>query len=96
MDPKYLNLMLEKCENLDFVFSSRYLKGAGSDDDNLVTLVGNKIFSLLGNVFFRLKISDILYTFILGKSKSFKDLCLSYRDFRICVEIPINMKKKKF
>ena len=96
MDPKYLNLMLEKCENLDFVFSSRYLKGAGSDDDNLVTLVGNKIFSLLGNVFFRLKISDILYTFILGKSKSFKDLCLSYRDFRICVEIPINMKKKNF
>ena len=96
MDPKYLNEMLEKCKNLDFVFASRYLKNAGSADDNIVTFFGNKIFSFLGNIFFKLKISDILFTFILGKSESFKSLKLSYKDFRICVEIPINMKKKKF
>ncbi len=96
MDPTYLNEMLDKCKNIDFVFASRYLENAGSDDDNIVTFVGNKIFSLLGKIFFRLKISDILYTFILGKAKSFKDLNLNYQDFRICVEIPINMKKNKF
>ena len=87
--------MLRLCEKVDFIFASRYLKGAGSEDDNIITFIGNKIFSFLGNVFFRLKISDILFTFILGKSKSFKSLNLTYRDFRICVEIPINMKKKK-
>lgn len=96
MNPKYLNEMFEKCKNYDFIFASRYLKNAGSEDDNIITFVGNKIFSFIGNIFFRLKISDILFTFILGKSQSFKSLNLSYKDFRICVEIPINMKKMKF
>ena len=39
----------------DFVFGSRYMKDASSDDDTLITYVGNKIFSFLGNVFFFLK-----------------------------------------
>ena len=30
----------------DFVFGSRYMKDASSDDDTLITYVGNKIFSL--------------------------------------------------
>tara|TARA_Y100000816_G_C26102104_1_gene584422 strand:- start:492 stop:1154 length:663 start_codon:yes stop_codon:yes gene_type:complete len=96
MDPKYLEDMLIKCKNIDFVFASRYLRNAGSEDDNIVTIIGNKIFTLLGNIFFKLEISDILYTYILGKSESFKNLNLSYKDFRICVEIPIKVKKKKF
>ena len=41
------------CNNIaDFVFGSRYMKDASSDDDTLITYVGNKIFSFLGNVFF--------------------------------------------
>ena len=32
----------------DFVFGSRYMKNASSDDDTIVTYFGNKIFSLLG------------------------------------------------
>ena len=96
MDPKYLKEKLSRCENVDFIFSSRYEKNAGSNDDDLVTLIGNKIFTFLGNFFFSLKISDILFTYILGKTESFKELDLSYSDFRICVEIPINAKKKNF
>lgn len=96
MDPKYLEEKLARCENEDFIFSSRYEKNAGSNDDDLVTLIGNKIFTFLGNFFFNLKISDILFTYILGKTESFKELDLSYSDFRICVEIPINAKKKNF
>ena len=42
-----------------------------------------------------LKITDILYTFILGKTSSFKNLNLDNFDFRICVEIPIKAKFKK-
>ena len=93
MNPKYLDEMRKLCENKDFVFASRYQKpGGGSDDDTLVTLIGNYFFTFVGNFLFNLKISDILYTYILGKTSSFKNLKLKNFDFRICVEIPIKAK----
>ncbi len=96
MDPAYLDHMLELCQNTDFVFASRYLKNGGSDDDNIVTLVGNKFFSFLGNFLFKLNLSDILYTYLIGRTATAKKLKLSYFDFRICVEIPIMLKIKGF
>ena len=96
MDPKYLNQMLIDCENNDLIFASRYLKGGGSDDDNFVTFIGNKGFSFLGNFLFKLGLSDILYTYILGRTAKAKELNLKYSDFRICVEIPIMAKYKKY
>ena len=51
-DPKYLNEMLDLCRNKDFVFASRYMKEGGSDDDTIMTTIGNFIFSTIGNVFF--------------------------------------------
>ena len=89
MDPKYLKEMLTLCESQDLIFASRYLKGGGSDDDNIITFIGNKCFSLIGNLLFKLNLSDILYTYIIGKTQSIRNLGLSYGDFRICVEIPI-------
>jgi len=95
-DPKYLNDMLNTCKkNLDFVFASRYMSGGGSDDDTFLTKIGNFIFSGIGNVFFSLKLSDILYTFLLGKTESFKRLSLKSKDFCLCVEMPIKAKKNK-
>jgi len=93
MNPEYLHTMLSNCSDKDLVFTSRYQKpGGGSDDDDLVTFIGNKIFSFIGNLFFNLNISDILFTFILGKTESFKKLNLKNSDFRICVELPIKAK----
>ena len=93
MDPKYLKQMRETCKDLDFVFGSRYQQpGGGSEDDDFVTSIGNYVFTLSGNILFNLKITDILYTYILGKSSSFRNLNLSNFDFRICVEIPIKAK----
>ena len=52
MNPKYLKEMLEECKNRDLVFTSRYDKPlGGSDDDDLVTFIGNKFFSSFGNIF---------------------------------------------
>ena len=97
MDPSYLSSMLKECENKDLVFGSRYIKpDGGSEDDTLITFVGNKFFSFLGNFLFNLNISDILYTYILGKTNSFNNLNLNYHDFRLCVEIPIKAKKNNF
>ena len=94
MDPKYLNRMLKLCKNLDLVFTSRYAKpGGGSEDDTFITLLGNKIFSFLGNFLFNLKISDILFTYILANTRSVKSLKLKSADFRLCVELPIKAKK---
>ena len=96
MDPKYLEKMKQLCNSKDFVFASRYQKpGGGSDDDTLTTLIGNYFFTFVGNFFFNLKISDILYTYIVGKTSSFKKLKLKNFDFRICVEIAIKAKFKK-
>ena len=96
-DPKYLNQMLKYAnKNYDFIFASRYVSTGGSTDDTALTYIGNKIFTFLGNFLFNLKISDILFTYILGNTKKFKELSLINKDFRLCVEIPIKIKEKKF
>ena len=93
MNPKYLDKMRKLCKNKDFVFASRYQKpGGGSDDDDSITFIGNYFFTLAGNFLFNLKISDILFTYILGKTSSFKNLKLKNFDFRICIEIPVKAK----
>ena len=93
-DPKYLKEMLDLCkENRDFVFASRYMKSGGSDDDTFLTKIGNFIFSMMGNILFSLKLSDILYTYLLGKTESFKKLDLKSNDFCLCVEMPIKAKR---
>jgi len=92
-DPKFLVEKLQLCKDRDYIFSSRYLKGGGSEDDTLITRIGNFGFSLIGNIFFSLKLSDILFTYILGKTKSFKSLNLESLDFCLCVEIAIKAKR---
>ena len=94
-DENDLPKMLELNYQYDFIFTSRYSSGAGSEDDTIVTYLGNQIFSLLGRIFFSLKISDILFTFVMGRTESFKKLNVTNIDFRFCVEFPIKMEKKK-
>ena len=97
-NPDEIKEMMNKINlnNIDFIFASRYEKNAGSEDDTIVTLVGNYIFSLLGKVFFNLGISDILYTFVIGITDKAIELNLKSNDFRFCVELPIKAKRKKF
>ena len=92
---KDLEKMLIKCKNNDFVFASRYLRGGGSDDDTMITYIGNKIFSLMGRLLFSLNLSDILYTYVLGKTSKFKELNIKSNDFRFCVEFPIKIEISK-
>ena len=97
-NPNEIKRMFKKInkKNADFVFSTRYEKNCGSDDDTIITLIGNFIFTMLGKIFFRLELSDILYTYVLGKTKKAKKLKLKYLDFRFCVELPIKANRKKF
>ena len=96
-DPKYLkNMIKELLNNCDFVFGSRYEKGGGSDDDTFLTFIGNKIFTFICNLFFGLNISDVLFTYVMGKTSAFKSLDLKRKDFRFCVELPVLAKFKKY
>ena len=94
-DPKEIKLMHQflKNNNLDIVFGSRYEKNSGSDDDTIITLIGNYIFTFIGKIFFSLPLTDILYTFVLGKTSISKNLNLKQKDFSFCVELPIKAKK---
>ena len=96
-DPSELKTMLSKIyeKNYDFIFGSRYQRDSGSDDDTIITLVGNFIFTKIGSIFFKLPITDILYTFVLGKTDSAKKLDLVQKDFSFCVELPIKAIRKK-
>ena len=80
----------------DIIFGSRYEKNATSEDDTLVTKAGNFIFTKLGKILFRLPITDILYTFVLGKTKKTLDLNLQSQDFTFCVELPIKAQRKNY
>ena len=87
--------MYNLIENNDFVFTTRYKYPGGSEDDTFITYIGNQIFSKLGNLFFSLSISDILYTYLMGNTESFKKLNVESNDFRFCVELPIKMQISK-
>ena len=55
MNPKELSHMLNEIKQNDFdiVFGSRYMENAGSEDDDLVTKIGNfgfTFFKILGMV----------------------------------------------
>ena len=98
MDPSELIGMLGEINSNrnDIVFGSRYMKNAGSDDDDLITSVGNFIFTLLGKIFFNLKISDILYTYVVGKTELVKQLNLVSNDFKFCIELPIKAQRNNY
>jgi len=87
--------MYNQIKNNDFVYTTRYEKTGGSEDDTLITLIGNYFFTKLGNIFFKLSITDILYTFVIGKTKSAQKLKLKEKKFGFCVELPIKARLKK-
>ncbi len=96
-NPIYLSQLKKKIQlNQDFVFCSRYEAGGGSEDDTILTYIGNKFFTSLCNLLFKLKITDVLFTYVMGSTQAFKELDMSFNDFSFCVELPIKAKKKNY
>ena len=97
-DPGELSKMLEQFNDkeADFIFGTRYEKNCGSDDDTIITLIGNFIFTKIGKLFFDLNLTDILYTYVIGKTSKARGLNLISKDFKFCVELPIKAKRKGY
>ena len=92
--PKMLELA--ESESLDFVYSSRYLPESGSDDDTMIRYIGNFLFTLLGRILFRLKLSDILFLYAIGKREIINNLKIESQDFAWCIELPAKMAMNNF
>ena len=97
-DSNHISQMLEilKEKKLDFVLGSRYLGGNKSDDDTIIRLIGNKVFTMSCRFLFKLNITDILFHFPVCKTSKYKELGLRFKDFSICIEMPIMVKCKHF
>ena len=83
----------EILNDADFVFGTRYLNDTKSDDDTLITKFGNFFFTKLVNILFKIKTSDVLFFYVLGKKENVTKLNLKQRDFTICTEFLIKSYK---
>ena len=93
-DSNSISLMSkELTEGSDFVFCSRYLGGKKSDDDTVITEIGNFFFTKLIRIFFKFNITDALFLYCISETEKFKKLKLTSNDFRICTEILIKAYK---
>lgn len=79
--------------NYDLVLGSRYIEGAGSEDDTIIRRVGNKIFTLLTNAIHGTNLTDSLYLFCAMKKEMLLNLDLKSNDFSLCLEIPVKAFK---
>tara|TARA_B100002019_G_C21213120_1_gene570473 strand:- start:50 stop:715 length:666 start_codon:yes stop_codon:yes gene_type:complete len=96
-DPKYLSeLKNQVLSGQDFVFCSRYEKEGGSEDDTIITYIGNKFFTGFCNLLFKLNLTDVLFTYVMGSTEAFKNLDMKFCDFSFCVELPIKAKLKNY
>ena len=98
LDPAETQNILLKSIEKDFYFGSRYMKGGSSDDDNLITLVGNFFFTQICRLLFNIKLSDILYTYVIFKKEAFLDLGINRNDTTFCIQLPylVNLKKYSY
>lgn len=73
--PEKIPDLIEKMkEGYDLVIASRYLKGAKSYDDDVITAFGNWMFTSLMNLLFRSKYTDVLVMFRAFKKEIVKSL----------------------
>ena len=92
-NPKSLVEIMTKIEthSLDVCFCSRYLLGAGSDDDTMIRYIGNKIFSFLLKYVHGVKISDALFLYCMVRRNALERLKMTSNGFSFCVEFPIRV-----
>lgn len=95
-DPKYFSEMIKISNTKDFIFGTRYASNAGSDDDTIVTYIGNKIFSFITKKILKIKLTDILFTYVLCNVEKFNKLNLNSNDFKLCIELPAKVNQNGF
>lgn len=94
-DPKAMPRLLTKLdEGYDMVLGSRYMKGAGSEDDTFIRYAGNMIFTFLANTIHHLNVTDSLYLYTAIRKDAFNKIGPVSDNMEFCVEILIRARKK--
>lgn len=89
-NPKDISKFIRKIEHgYTYVMGSRYGRGARSDDDTVIRLIGNRTLTFIANLIHGTNVSDSLYLFIAIRRRDLEKLHLSSLGIEICVEILI-------
>ena len=80
-------------QGYDIAYGSRYLPGAGSDDDTIVRWIGNRTLTFLLNLIHGVGISDSLYFLLATRKPNVESLNLATPGFELCVEFHIKAHK---
>ena len=78
------------------VMASRYLPGAGSEDDTLLHYIGNRLLTFFCNKFHGANFSDCLYFFFVARRSIFDSINMTSSGFEYCMELPIKIHKGDF
>jgi len=90
--PSSILHMKSKINEYDAVFGSRYKGGAKSPDDTFIRSIGNKLFTYITRLIFKINISDALFFFPFIKKEDYEKIQPKSKDFTICIEIPVLIK----
>lgn len=94
--PEAIPELVEKMkEGYDIVIASRYLGGARSYDDDIVTAFGNKMFTRLTNLLFNGKITDSLVMYRAYKRSVIKELKVNTKNSSWGGQLLFRALKKK-
>ena len=93
-NPKDIEKIINKFKKVfDYVIASRYAKGGRSEDDTLIRLIGNKIFTWMTNFVHGTNVSDSLYLYTAISKKGLDKLDLTSKGFEFCTEIIVKAHK---
>ena len=90
--PSSILHMKSKIKEYDAVFGSRYKGGAKSPDDTFIRSIGNKLFTYITRLLFKIDISDALFFFPFIRMEDYERIQPKSKDFTICIEIPVLIK----
>jgi glycosyltransferase involved in cell wall biosynthesis len=95
-EPSVVPKMIEKInEGYDLVIGSRYQPGAVSYDDDIITKIGNRVFTMLVNLAFRGHYTDTLIGTRIFRRDAFDRLGMRCTGLSWAIELPIRFAKKK-
>jgi len=96
-NPKDIPKLLDKIdEGYDLVLASRYSPGGGSEEDTFTHFIGNRIFTFLCNMIYKINVSDVLYFFLAARKEIFEKVITNCPHAGYCVELPIKTRRAGF
>ncbi len=92
--PEAIPRLIDKIqEGYDFVIASRYKDGAVSIDDDFLTKIGNRIFTLLVDLLFWAEYTDVLVGFRAYRRDAFNKINPTATGLDWSVQLPIQFAK---